>query len=112
MNCLFLVHDGAELVERDGQTALLLIHLFGCAEPKHIFSPFGNRFDIEQVLDTDVFGNAVTAPASATERQGGGHLEVVQVTDAAVRGGRVDENAAGLHGVPRTHRGWASRSRG
>ena len=38
------------------------IHLFRCTEPKHIFSPLGNRFNIDEVFDTDVFGNTVSSP--------------------------------------------------
>ena len=38
--------DRAELVECDRQAPLLDVHLFRYAEPQHVFSPFGDRFDI------------------------------------------------------------------
>ena len=55
-------HDIAELIECDGQAALLDIDLFRRAEPQHILSPLGNGFDIEQMLDTDVFADRIAAP--------------------------------------------------
>ena len=42
-----LVHNIFQFVKGNRHTALLDINLFGRSEPKHIFSPFGNRFDID-----------------------------------------------------------------
>ena len=94
---LLCAPDGFEFVEGYGQAALFDIHLFGRSEPEHVLSPLGDCFDIEQVLYTYVFGNAVAAPGTAAERQRGSKLEVVKIADTALRGGRVNENAAGLH---------------
>ena len=57
-----LVHYGLELLEGNRQTALLDIYLFRRTEPEHILSPLSKCLDIEQVLNTYVFGNGVTAP--------------------------------------------------
>ena len=96
---LLLAHNGLQLVKCNGQAALLKINLLRRSEPKHIFSPLGNGLDVDQVLDTDIFGNAVAAPGAATQRQRGRQLEVVKVADAALRGGGIHENAAGLHSL-------------
>ena len=53
--------------------------------------------DVEQVLGADVARDGVAAPGAAAERQRGRGLEVVDVADTAVRGGRVDEDAPRLH---------------
>ena len=92
-------HDVFKFVEGDGQAALLYVHLFGCSEPQHILSPFRYRFDVDEVFDAHVFADAVAAPAAAAEGEGGREFEVVKVADAALRGGSVDEYAAGLHTV-------------
>ena len=86
-----------ELVKRDGRAALFDINLFGSSEPKHILSPFGDGLDIQQVLYADVFADAVAAPGAASERKRRRELEVIKISDPAVRGGSVDEHAAGLH---------------
>ena len=88
-----------QLVQSHGQAALLEVDLFRCAEPQHVFSPLSHGLDVQQVLDAHVLGNGVAAPGAAAQSQGGGHLEVVQVADAAVGGGSVDDDTAGLHAV-------------
>ena len=56
------IHNGAQLVESDGQTALLDIYLFRRSEPKHIVPPLGYGLDVQQVLDADVLVDRVAAP--------------------------------------------------
>ena len=58
----FLAHDRLKLVKSDRQATFFDIYLLRCAEPEHIFSPFGNCFDIKKVLDSDILGYAVAAP--------------------------------------------------
>ena len=94
---LFLAHDRFQFVKRNRQAAFFEIHLFGCAEPQHIFPSFGNGFDIQQMFDTDVFGNRVAAPGAAAECQRGCQFEVVKVADTALGRRCVDKNTAGLH---------------
>ena len=81
---LLFAHNVFEFVKSDGQAALLHIDLLRHSEPKHIFSPLRNRFDIDKVLDSDVFRHGVTAPTSAAEGEGRSEFEVVQVADAAL----------------------------
>ena len=88
---------GSELIESNGEATLFYINLLGCSEPKHIFSPLGYCFNVEQVLNTYVLGYAVTAPRAASKRERGSELEVVKVADTAVCGGRIYENTAGSH---------------
>ena len=80
----FLAHDVFKLVKRYGQAALLHIHLLGCSEPQHILSPLGNRFDIEQMLDTDILGDRVAAPRAAAQCERRRELEVIEVADTAL----------------------------
>ena len=94
---LLFAHDVFEFVKSDGQATLLHIDLLRHSEPKHVFSPLRNRFDVDKVLDSDVFGHGVSAPASATEREGRTEFEVVQIADTALRRGGVDEDAASFH---------------
>ena len=96
---LFLAHDRFQFVKRNRQAAFFEIHLFGCAEPQHIFPSFGNGFDIQQMFDTDVFGNRVAAPGAAAKCQRGCQFEVVKVADAALGRRCVDKNTAGLHAL-------------
>ena len=49
------------------------------------------------MLGTDVLGDGVTTPGAATQGQGRGQREVVQVTDTTLGGGGVDEDTGGLH---------------
>ena len=86
-----------QLIQRHRQAALLDIHLFRRAEPQHVLSPFGHGFDVQQVLDAHIFGYGVAAPAAAAQGEGGGHFEIVQIADAALGGGGVHHDAAGLH---------------
>ena len=60
--CSLFAHDVFKFVESNGQTALLYIYLFGGSEPKHIFSPLRDRFDVEQMLDSDIFADGVSSP--------------------------------------------------
>ena len=90
-------HDLADLVKRYGQTAFFDVNLFGCAEPEHVFPSFCNGFDVEEVLYTYVLGDRVAAPRAAAECERGTEHEVVNIAYAALRGGGVDEDAAGLH---------------
>ena len=94
---LFLPQHVLQLAESHGKAALLEINLLGGTEPQHILSPLGYGFDVQQVLDTHILRNGVAAPAAAAQGQGGGKTEVVQVTDAALRGGGVHQNPAGFH---------------
>ncbi len=57
-----LVQNVLKLLESNGQTALLYINLFGCAEPEHILSPLSKCLDIYKVLYANVLGNGVAAP--------------------------------------------------
>ena len=57
-----LAHDVLELVERDGQAALLDVDLLRCSEPKHVLSPLSHSLDVDKMLDADVLADAVTAP--------------------------------------------------
>ena len=65
--------------------------------PQHIFCPFCDCLLVDQVLGTDVLGDGVTTPGAATQGQGRGQREVVQVTDTTLGGGGVDEDTGGLH---------------
>ena len=94
---LLFAEDFLELAQRDGQAALLYICLLRRAEPEHILSPFGDGFDVEQVLHADVLRDGVPAPRAAAERERRCRIEVVDVAYAALRRGRVDEDAARLH---------------
>ena len=51
------------------------------------------------MLHSNVLGNRVSAPGAAAQGQGGKELEVVQIADSAVGGGRIDEDTAGLHAL-------------
>ncbi len=82
---LLFAHYRFKLVKGNGQTALLYINLLRRAEPQHIFSPFSDCFNIQKMLNANVFGNGVSAPASATERKRRRKLKVVQIAYAAVR---------------------------
>ena len=62
-------------------------------EPEHIFSPFCDGFDVQQVFRADVFAGGVSAPRTAADRQGRFQFEVEQIADRALRRGRVDQNA-------------------
>ena len=93
-----LAHNCLEFIQGDRQAALLEVDLFRRTEPQHILPPDGNSLDVQQVLDADVLGDGVAAPRAAAQRQRRTQHEVVQVADAALRGRRVDENTAGLHG--------------
>ena len=94
---LFLAQYGAQLIQRNVQAAFFQIYLLRCAEPQHVFSPLAYGLDVQQVLAADVFRNAVAAPRAAAQRQRGNRVEVVQIAQTAMRRGRVDHNAAGLH---------------
>ena len=95
---LLLVIDlVTKLLEGDTQATAFEIDLLRCSEPQHIFLPFRNGLDIDEVLDAHVLGDGVAAPRTAAQREGCGELEVVKITDAAMRGRRVDDDTAGLH---------------
>ena len=96
---LLFSHDIFEFVKGDGEATLLDVHLFGCSEPQHILSPFRDGLDVDKVFDAHVLADAVAAPAAAPEGEGGGELEVVDVADAALRRGGIEQHAAGLHAV-------------
>ena len=110
MKAFFLPSTVVQLAQGHGQAALLDVYLFRRAEPQHILSPLGDGLDVQQVLDANVLGDGVAAPGAAAERQGGRELEVVEVADAALRGGGVDQNAAGLHALGERIELFASRS--
>ena len=63
----FFAHNGFKLVKRNRQAAFFNIHLSRCSEPKHILSPFGNRFNVDKMLNADVFADAVSAPRTAAQ---------------------------------------------
>ena len=94
-----LAVDLGELAQGDGHAALLEEDLLGGTEPQHVLTPLCDGLDVEQVLGADVAGDGVAAPGAAAQREGGSHLEVIEVADAALGGGGVDEDAAGLHGL-------------
>ena len=79
------------------QAAFLKVYFLRCAEPQHVFSPLCNGLDIEQVLDTDIFRNGISAPGAAAQCEGRCQIEVIQVTDTAVRGGCIDYDTASFH---------------
>ena len=58
--------------------------------PQHIFSPFGDGFDVQQVLRTNVFAGGVAAPRTAADGQRRVQFEVEQIADGALRRGGVD----------------------
>ena len=103
-----LAHDAADFVERHRRGALLEVHLLGSAEPQHVLAALRDGLDVDQVLHPNVLGDGVAAPGAAAQGQGRLHAEVVQVTDAALRGGGVDDDAAGLHGVLEAGRSYRS----
>ena len=49
------------------------------------------------MLYSNVFGNRVSAPGTASECEGGSKTEIVKVADTAVRRRSVYKNTAGLH---------------
>ena len=65
-------------------------------EPLHVDPPFGDALDVHQVLGRDVGGGGVFAEGAAAQGEGGGVL-VVDVADATLGGGGVDDDAAHLH---------------
>ena len=95
----FLVVYVLQLIESDRQTAFLEIYLFRDSEPKHVLSPFGNGFGVQQVLDTYVLRYRVAAVGTAAQGQGRSQLEVIEITDTSVGGWGVDQDTAGLHAV-------------
>ncbi len=86
-----LAHDGPARRERRAGT-LLEIDLFRSAEPQHVLTALGHSLDVDQVLHPNVLGDGVAAPGAAAQGQRRLHAEVVQVTDAAVRGRGVDDD--------------------
>ena len=87
----------AQLLEGNGQAALLDVDLFRRTEPEHVFPSFHHGFDIQQMLDAHVLRHRVAAPGAAAQRQRRREGKVIEIADAAVGGGRVDYDAAGLH---------------
>ena len=49
------------------------------------------------MLDSDILRYRVATPGTTAEGQGRSQFEVEQVTDAAVRGGGIDDDTAGFH---------------
>ena len=82
--CALLVHDRAELIQRDRHAALLEINLFRCAEPEHILSPLCDCLDIDEVQDAYIVGYGVPAVGAAAQGQGGKELEVVEIADTTL----------------------------
>ena len=80
---LFL-HDTAKLIKGDGRAATLEIYLFRKSQPQHIFSPLNDCLDIQKIHNADIVGNGIAAPRTASQRQRGNQLKVVQITDAAL----------------------------
>ena len=64
-----LAHYIFQFIQGNRGTALLKVYFFRGAHPKHVFSPFRNGLNINQMFYTYVFGNRVTAPASASQCQ-------------------------------------------
>ena len=92
-----LLHFFTEFTEREREATLLLVNLLGSAEPQHIFSSHCNRLYIDKMFNADVLRNGVAAPAAAAESERRSELEVVNVTDTALRARSIDENTAGFH---------------
>ena len=90
-------HDGLQLCQSHRQATFLEIDLFRRAEPQHVLSPLGDGLDVDQVLDAHVLGHGVAAPGAAAQGEGRRHAEVIQIADATVGGGGVDQDAAGFH---------------
>ncbi len=88
---------GNHFVQRDRQGAAAEVDGFRKFVPQHVFSSLSNGFLVDQVLRTDVFRDGVTAPGAATQRQGRGQLEVVEVTDTALGSRGVDQDTRGFH---------------
>ena len=94
----FLVHDGAQLIESHRHAAALEINFFRCSEPKHVFSPFRNGLDVDQLFDPYIFRYGVSAPGSAAQCQRRKQTEVVEIADTALGRRSIHEDTAGLHG--------------
>ena len=45
-----LIIVGFQFIKSNRQTAFLEVNLLRCTEPKHIFSPFSNGLDINQMF--------------------------------------------------------------
>ena len=88
-----------KLGKSHGQAAFLEVNLFGCSEPKHIFTPLRYCLYIKKVLYTDVLRNRVSAPRAAAERQRRSELEVVEISDTAERRRSIYNKTASLHSL-------------
>ena len=74
------------------------VDLVGGAEPLVGGGPLGHRLDVQVVLDGDVLDRAVAAAGAAAEGQRRREV-VVDAAEGAHRGGRVDDDPAGVHGL-------------
>ena len=91
------MHNSAQLIQGYRQTALLKVYLLRCAEPQHILSPLSNSLNVQQMLHAYVLRYRVAAPGAAAQCQRRSQLEVVQITDTAVRRRSINQDTAGFH---------------
>ena len=86
-----------EIFDRSAETAVFEVDFGRYLEPKHIFSPFRDGFDVQKVHGTNVFRNIVSAPAATSESKRRIQGKVVKVTDCTMRCRRVDNDPACQH---------------
>ena len=86
-----------QLLQRDRGAALLEVQLLGKSQPQHIFSPFCNSLDVQQLVDVGLTHEGGAAEGAGAQGQGGSGVEVIQVADTSKGGGHVDDDTAGLH---------------
>ena len=77
-----LAHDVLKLVKSNGQAAFL-IYTFSGVSNQSIFSPLGDRFDIDKV-PTPTFSETLLPPHEPQPKVSDGELEVIKITDTAV----------------------------
>lgn len=91
--------EDIQLLEGLLEAPVLEVHLGWGLEPEAVLSLDDHLLVVQQVLDTDVLGDGVTAVGTATNGEGWVEGEVVEVTDTAVGGWLVDDQTTGLNGV-------------
>ena len=86
-----------QLLQCNRGAALLEVQLLGNSQPQHIFSPFCNSLDVQQLVDVGLAHEGRTAEGTRAQGQGGSGIEVIQIADTSKGGGHVDDDTAGLH---------------
>ena len=56
------MHYCAQLIKSNRHRTLLEVNLLRKSQPQHILSPLSDCLDVDEVLNTNVFGYGVTAP--------------------------------------------------